>query len=1165
MAVNNQGPSGMASAATALKGILNETVGPMAALTAGAMAFVKYTAGAALNAEKMAAALRASADAKRLEGQFKLIMGSADMARKKVAELSREAAKSPFSFQALGKAALNLQVLSQGAFASSRALKQVQDVAVATGTPVDAVAAAMGDLVGSLKRGGDGAGQAASQLASMGAITQQTAQKVADLASKGAPMGEAMRLVEAETSKASGAAAELANTIDGLQQKMENLQTASDAKIGSMFEEGEKAGKRAAIAWQTFTNAVQEAAAAPWASLVEGWNSVKEAAGNALAGMVTTNSEQTIKVALKATGLQDAEQLRKALDETGNDRTIKVALQATGLENVDQLRGALDGAAQPAKGLSTAMSVIYSVAGAVFLKLAKDALGFAGTLMQLVGGWRAVGTASKGAIVTMARWVGLASAGQVAGMALAAGFIYVAQQALAAAQAIAALNAELEKQTDTSYENQGKLAGKVAGVQTTDDRKSALQDIDAEIEQKNKEIRDKKAAAAVAREKSDNLNSGWNRWTTLKSTRDQAVNEAEAADASVGISEVDLSNLRMARARIANKGGLGMGSEQYQQASERMSMERQIREDAYASAQAAASPQAAAKMAAAQRASAEARLKKAEAAAKVNPQEREALDQATAKLAPDEKNAKTLQSGIEAIKNAPATTESSKLSRDIAVRNTLVDQNKQIEEEAGRARTVAERQAVEERKKVINEQITALGGGSFEKGQKEISGARIQELQLQREAAVKEENLNARTGDAETARNQSQSANVAAAAEQSALQTKQRRADLEQQLAGISDDGANAEAKAVAQGKSKTDELKKALEAAQALEQAQEKYAAAQADVMANPNDQAAKDAADNARSGVEQAQVAAAAAGAGQSSSAELQKSLNLEIQITAANVQQARIQEAAAAARLKAAQRQLNTDRMMTQLKFEEAKAAVEGRTTTGGSDTEASIKSKAIDAEIAANDRALAAAKAKDAAEKAAAANPNESTQAALEEANRKAAAEGVTTADIPRLEQTGKELRDKKASNEAEIIAGAQNEADRMRIATLRAQEAYGTNATEAKKAADKMEDDMAKRARAAELRQTIKDKPMAEQLASLQVDQERVLKNLSEMGTPRMSEMASVGGSAGWAGLVNDPTAALKDLARIAAAQKTALDTVNTNMTTALDLTRQQIAKANEEN
>ena len=290
MAASTTGPAGMANAASALKGVLNETIGPMAVLTAGALAFVKYTAGAALNAEKMAAALRASGQAKGLENQFKVIMGSADAARKKVAELSKEAQRSPFSFQALGKAALNLQVLSNGAFASARALRQVQDVAVATGAPVDAVASAMADLVGSMKRGGDGAGAAAAQLAAMGAISQAAAQKVADLAAQGAPVGEAMRVVESETSKASGAAAELASTIDGLQAQLENLQTASDVKIGGMFEEGAKAGARAAIGFQKFNNAFRETAAGPWSAIMGGLNMVKEAIGSFLGSLADTGA-----------------------------------------------------------------------------------------------------------------------------------------------------------------------------------------------------------------------------------------------------------------------------------------------------------------------------------------------------------------------------------------------------------------------------------------------------------------------------------------------------------------------------------------------------------------------------------------------------------------------------------------------------------------------------------------------------------------------------------------------------------------------------------------------------------------------------------------------------------------------------------------------------------
>ena len=1167
MAVNNQGPGGMASAAQALKGILNDTVGPMAALTAGALAFVKYTAGAALNAEKMAAALRASAEAKGLESQFKAIMGSADAARKKVAELSKEAAKSPFSFQALGKAALNLQVLSNGAFASSRALKQVQDIAVATGTPIDAVAAAMGELVGSMKRGGAGAGEAAAQLAAMGAISQAAAQKVADLAAQGAPAGEAMRLVESETSKAKGAAADLASTISGLTQQMENLQTASDAKIGAMFEEGEKAGLRAAMGFQKFGNAVAEVAAAPWASILGSINSVKEAAGNALASMVTTNPEQSVKVAMEVTGTENVDELRELLDGT-DDKKIAVALEATGLESVQQLRDALDGVGQPAEGVKTAVTAMYAVAGAILLKLAKDAFGLAAALVNMVGGWAAVGKATGGAAATLARWAGLASVGQAAGLALAAGFLYVAQNALSAARAIEEMNAALEKQMGESYETQSKFRGKAASVRTSDDRRGALQEIDTEIEAKQKDLRDKQAAAAAAREKSDTMQQRWEGaiangdlgGLTLAGTRTQAAAAAQAAEAAAGIAQTDVMGLQAQRARIAanvdstgrSRGPLGLGREQDQKARERMDLEKQIRDDAYASAQGAADPVMQAKMARAELRRAEERSKKAEEASKVNPEERAALEDATAKVAPGEANAEKLRQGIEGIKGVKATTESSKLSRDIAVRDTLARQRQEIETQSGQNLTVEQRSALDKRRQVVDEQVAALGGN------KEISGGRIQELERQRDFAVTKEDSNSAAAATEAARNQAQAGNEAEAAQKSLIAAKQKTLALENQLAGIADDGANAEAKVTAESENRAGALRKALAAAQALEAAQAKFAQARESGTAEQQDKA--------RTEVDKASVAAAAAGTEGRGVAEIQSALQIEQQILQANLNQAKITQAAAQARVEAAQRQLNTERMMAQMNIESAEANVKN-TDPKQSKTAAAIKSEAADAEIAALDRKLAAAKEREAAEKAVADEMKGGGTASvesvrrLEEANRAAAQAGVgsqTSADI----QTERDRAGvSKADQEAQRIDAAQTEAERVKLANLRAQEAYGSNPQAAKKEADALEDNMAKEARTKELGKVFKDPAIAAQMADLEVQQSRASSNIAEMGQPRMSEMASVGGSAGWGGLVSDPTKEIKKLQEINNKINAVLDKINTTATEGLNASKAAIAAA----
>lgn len=262
-----------------VKDLIADTVGPMAVLGAAASTFVKASAGAALNAQKMQQALAASEGANKILRQFETLTGSAEAARKQVEMLAKVASGGAFSFESLAEASKNLQVLTNGALNTEQALKKIQDVAAATGTPVDQVAAAVADLYSSLKSG-NGVEQAANQLKQMGVISDQTSERLKGLNQAGAGFSATWQVVEADLKKSSGAASELAGTISGLQQQLASIQQASDTKIGKMFEEGEKAGLRAAIGFQKFTAAVQEANAGPWAAFNEAVNSAKESVGN---------------------------------------------------------------------------------------------------------------------------------------------------------------------------------------------------------------------------------------------------------------------------------------------------------------------------------------------------------------------------------------------------------------------------------------------------------------------------------------------------------------------------------------------------------------------------------------------------------------------------------------------------------------------------------------------------------------------------------------------------------------------------------------------------------------------------------------------------------------------------------------------------------------------
>lgn len=280
-----------------VRDLISDTVGPMGVLAIAAGAFVKASAGAALNAQRMAEALKASDGAERLKQQFEQLLGSASAAKRQVEMLAKVASGSAFTFDSLADASKNLQVLTNGALNSEKALKKVQDVAAATGAPVDTMATAVADLYSALKSG-DGVEAASGQLKNMGAISQETAQRLESLSASGVGLATTWQVVEADLNKANGAASALGGTIAGLQQQLANIQQGSDTKIGEMFAEGEKAGYRAAIGFKKFTSAVEEANAGPWSALFGAINSIKEAVGGMLGAFAETGAVKTIFQAL---------------------------------------------------------------------------------------------------------------------------------------------------------------------------------------------------------------------------------------------------------------------------------------------------------------------------------------------------------------------------------------------------------------------------------------------------------------------------------------------------------------------------------------------------------------------------------------------------------------------------------------------------------------------------------------------------------------------------------------------------------------------------------------------------------------------------------------------------------------------------------------------------
>ena len=164
-------------------------------------------------------------------------------------------------------------------------------------------------------------------------------------------------------------------------------------------------------------------------------------------------------------------------------------------------------------------------------------------------------------------------------------------------------------------------------------------------------------------------------------------------------------------------------------------------------------------------------------------------------------------------------------------------------------------------------------------------------------------------------------------------------------------------------------------------------------------------------------------------------------------------------------------------------------------------------------------------------------------ALNEARANAARVGLPEGMTAEQAQSMIDLNTARGQKATENLS-RQTEIDALRI-----QERYGPDRVASKEKANAIEDQMLKEQRIKELGAQMPDasEEQVQSVAGYQVDIERQMKKIDEStanGGIRMSEMASVGGSAGWAGVVNDPTTEIKNIAKLVEELKAALQTLN---------------------
>jgi len=1048
-------PAKAASGWKTVKGIIADTVGPMAVLAIGAQKFLSLTSGAALNAEKLRKALAASQGAEQLRKQFEVLGLSAEQARKKVEGVAKVASGSAFSFDALAAAAKNLQVLGGSALSTAGMLRKVQDVAAATGAPVDNVATAVGEMYAALERGGSGAGAAAAQLASMGAISQATAQKISEISAAGGPAADSLRAMQGDLGKASGASAQMASSLSGLQAQLANLQNANDIKIGDMFLEGEKAGYRAAIAMEKLRGKIDEVASAPFAAITGQFSKLKESIANIL------GSDQ---------GIETIKGLFKFLS------TVAVAAMGVVILQIIQLVAFLGGMAVAA--LKTAAGV----------KTLSGVLSFAGGALK--------------------NWATLLASATVRMNLYAAAVALVIGKVLEARAAIDAMADSQKNLNATNAKELGGLKQKRLMVATPEEKQAAMKDFDAAISANDEAL----AVAKKERDEAQKNADWWNGWDPTGSA-EEALTMKETQVQSI---QSQGRSLRDERGRLAAMDAttLGLDSEQDKRERDKLRLEDDIRKNSRQRVAAMASPAQASGLIESELYDAEGKLSRSEKASQRSFEERGNLytAQAGAIVAGDagtkDFSAKGYSDSLDAMKQLDVQTESGRLSKDLAIRETLRNERASTENAIATADPETRKRLLEKRN-VINAQIQAIGGEG------EISGRRTQELERERERAMEKEDPVKARQEVEAVKARKQQVDEAKAADKSSIDAGNRKLALEKRLAAIKDlEGGDGKA-AQMQGDEELKNLQDRLQATREVEKATAKFNASSA--------------AERPQAEKELDKVRIAAKGKG-FQDGDTTASINLEIagvaQITQLRQQQAAIEQAAAQRRRDDLMNEMKMTNQITQLRL--ARTETKMGENNDRDKTERDVKLDDLKRKQGDLEKAGAVL-----AERDAAINAGDGKMAM--DKKRELEALGVDgNASAEDLRTKLAQNRDEQQNVKAQQVLQRKGYEDDTKIAIARTKEDYGVTREERESGRNERraaEDEKMKKSLKEDYENNQgMDSDEAENMADLETRKQRLLADDVEAGTPRVDSLTAIGGGAtGSVGPVKDVQQEIKQI------------------------------------
>ena len=214
-------------------------VAGFAALSTGVLALVGSVRKLLVTTGALETALKRVEDIEIKTTQFQSLLKGAQLAKQRLEELVKFAAKTPFQLPEIAEASRMLEIMGKGALSSTKHLKMVGDAAAVSGRGMQEVAFWVGRLYDGIQAGRP-IGEAATRLQEMGLITGKTRGQIEDLTKAGGDMTIAWRMVNEEMELSEGAMEKLSETVGGLKTTLSDTKDLLAIKFGDPFAALEK-------------------------------------------------------------------------------------------------------------------------------------------------------------------------------------------------------------------------------------------------------------------------------------------------------------------------------------------------------------------------------------------------------------------------------------------------------------------------------------------------------------------------------------------------------------------------------------------------------------------------------------------------------------------------------------------------------------------------------------------------------------------------------------------------------------------------------------------------------------------------------------------------------------------------------------------------------------